>query len=318
MQYTAFHRVNGELVSAKDISHLEEEATATGKILVAAYAPGDGEPTEKVFGAAVAAEVVEIHQGGWRLKAFPDIHVDARTFKMSKSRGNVVNPDEVIAEYGADALRLYEMFMGPLEQTKPWSMAGVQGVARFLARVWRLVMEEDQEGNWQLSAAVQDIPPTPAQGKVVHATIKKVTADIDALSFNTAIAQMMVCTNEFTAATARPLSGIRTLLQLLNPFAPHLTEELWSGLAARFPCPPGRLALQTWPEFDPAFLVEDEIEMPVQINGKVRDRLLVRKDAAGAEIEALALASAKVQEHLGGKSPRKVIVVPGKLVNIVA
>ena len=318
VQYTAFHRVNGDTVSVKDISHMEEEATATGKILVASYEPGNGEPREKVFGAAVPAEVVEVYQGGWHLKAFPNIHVDARTFKMSKSRGNVVNPDEVITDYGADALRLYEMFMGPLEQTKPWSMAGVQGVARFLARVWRLVMEEDQEGHWQLSAAVRDIPPTPAQSKVVHATIRKVTADIDALSFNTAIAQMMVCTNEFTAATERPLSGIRTLLQLLNPFAPHLTEELWAVLAGQFPCPPGRLALQTWPEFDPAFLVEDEIEMPVQINGKVRDRLLVKKDAAGAEIEALALASAKVQEHLGGKQPRKVIVVPGKLVNIVA
>ena len=208
--------------------------------------------------------------------------------------------------------------MGPLEQTKPWSMAGVQGVARFLARVWRLVMEEDQEGNWRLGEAVKDIAPTPAQNKVVHATIKKVGADIDALSFNTAIAQMMVCTNEFTGATERPVSGIRTLLVLLNPFAPHLTEELWAVLAEKFPCPPGRLALQTWPEYDEAFLIEDEIEMPVQINGKLRDRLQVKKDAASAEIEALALASAKVQEHLGGKAPRKVIVVPGKLVNIVA
>ena len=261
---------------------------------------------------------MEVHQGGWHLKAFPNIHVDARTFKMSKSRGNVVNPDEVITDHGADALRLYEMFMGPLEQTKPWSMAGVQGVARFLARVWRLVMEENQEGDWQLSAAVQEIAPTSAQNKVVHATIKKVTADIDALSFNTAIAQMMVCTNEFTGAAALPVSCLRTLLQLLNPFAPHLTEELWAVLADRFPCPPGRLAMQTWPAFDPSFLVEDEVEMPVQINGKLRDRLVVKKDAPSAEIEALALASAKVREHLGGNAPRKVIVVPGKLVNIVA
>ena len=153
---------------------------------------------------------------------------------------------------------------------------------------------------------------------MVHATIKKVTADIDALSFNTAIAQMMVCTNAFTAAAERPLAGVRTLLLLLNPFAPHLTEELWAVLAERFPGPVGRLATQPWPAFDPAFLVEDEIELPVQVNGKLRDRLLVKKEAAPAEIEALALASAKVQEHLAGKSARKVIVVPGKLVNIVA
>ena len=158
----------------------------------------------------------------------------------------MVNPDEIIADYGADALRLYEMFMGPLEQTKPWSTTGVQGVHRFLARVWRLVMTEDQEGRWRLSDAVQDVPPTPAQWKVVHATIKKVTADIDALAFNTAISQMMVCTNEFTARPPGPFAGLRTLLQLLNPFAPHLTEELWDTLGKKFPAPDaGRLAHQT-------------------------------------------------------------------------
>ena len=238
--------------------------------------------------------------------------------KMSKSRGNVINPDAVVTEYGADALRLYEMFMGPLEQTKPWSMTGVQGVARFLARVWRLFMEEDQEGHWQPSPAVQDVAPTAAQQKIVHATIKKVTADIEALAFNTAISQMMVGTNEFTTATVRPVSSLRTLLQLLNPFAPHLTEELWDTLSQRFPAPaPGRLAHQSWPGHDEAFLVEDEIEVPIQINGKLRDRLTVKKDLNASQIEAVALASTKVQEHLGGKTPRKVIVVPGKLVNIV-
>ncbi len=239
--------------------------------------------------------------------------------RMSKSRGNVVNPDEVVQEFGADALRLYEMFMGPLEQVKPWSMAGVQGVARFLARVWRLVMEENQEGQWVLSEAVQDVPMTSAQQRVVHATIKKVTEDIDALSFNTAISQMMVCTNELTAATVRPVSALSTLLQVLNPFAPHLTEELNEVLGQKFThADGGLLAGRRWPEYDPALLVEDEVEIPVQINGKLRERLTVKKDATAAEIEAAALATAKVQEHLAGKTPRKVIVVPGKLVNVVA
>ena len=238
---------------------------------------------------------------------------------MSKSRGNVINPDAVVAEHGADALRLYEMFMGPLEQTKPWSMAGVQGVARFLARVWRLVMEENQEGQWTLGDAVQDVEPTPAQQRVVHATIKKVTEDIDALSFNTAISQMMVCTNELTAATVRPVAAIRALLQVLNPFAPHLTEELNETLDAKFPgAETGLLAGRNWPEYNPAFLVEDEIEIPIQINGKLRERIVVKKDATSSEIESIALANAKVREHLAGKTPRKVIVVPGKLVNVVA
>ncbi len=244
--------------------------------------------------------------------------------KMSKSRGNAINPDDVTNEHGADALRLFEMFMGPLEQTKPWSMAGVQGVARFLARVWRLVMEENQEGEWQLSDAVR-AAADPGAGllKAVHATIKKVTVDIDALSFNTAIAQMMVCVNELTAAPARPVALVRLLLQVLNPFAPHLTEELWETLGRKFPLAAdgkgggGLLAHQPWPEHDERYLVEDEIEMPVQINGKLRDKLTVKKDATSEEIQALALASAKVLEHMGGKPVRKMIVVPGKLLNIV-
>ena len=237
--------------------------------------------------------------------------------KMSKSRGNVVNPDEVIGEFGADALRLYEMFMGPLEQVKPWSMAGVQGVARFLARVWRLVMEEDQEGRWILSDAVQDVEPTRAQQRAVHAAIKKVTADIESLSFNTAISAMMVCTNELTAATVKPVSALRTLVQILNPFAPHLTEELNERLEGKFATGGGLLAGRVWPEYDESLLVQDEIEIPVQINGKLRERLTIKKEALTTEVEAAALASPKVQEHLGGKTPRKVIVVPGKLVNIV-
>ena len=238
--------------------------------------------------------------------------------RMSKSRGNVVNPEEVVADYGADSLRLFEMFMGPLEQTKPWSITGVQGVHRFLARVWRLFMAEDQEGRWTLSDAVQEVTPTPAQLRVVHASIKKVTADIETLSFNTAISQMMIFVNEFTTAPARPASALRVLLQLLNPFAPHVTEELNAILGARFSDGgSGMLAQRAWPVHDEAYLVETEVELPVQVNGKVRDRIVVPKDAPTAEVEAAVLGRARVQEFLGGRPVRKIVVVPGKLVNIV-
>ncbi len=232
--------------------------------------------------------------------------------KMSKSRGNVVNPDDVIEEYGADALRLYEMFMGPLEATKPWSMSGVEGVFRFLARVWRLVMEENQAGEWQRNATVQDVPMEKPLAKVVHATIKKVGEDIEALSFNTAIAQMMVCTNALIAATPRPVSAIRLLLQVLNPFAPHLTEELHAILGGTT-----LLADAAWPAYDPALLIEDEIELPVQVNGKLRDKIVVKKDATQEDIEAIAKAAPKIAEATAGRTIKKLIVVPGRLVNIV-
>ena len=232
--------------------------------------------------------------------------------KMSKSRGNVVNPDDVIDACGADAFRCYEMFMGPLEQMKPWSTAGVEGVSRFLARVWRLAMDENQAGEWVRSAALAEVAPDKAQSKVIHATIKKVGEDIEALSFNTAIAQMMVFVNTFTGANPRPLSAVKILLQLLNPFAPHLTEELWQQLGFE-----GIVADHPWPEYEPAALVEDELELVVQINGKVRDKLIVRREASSAEVEAAALASAKAVEWTAGKTIRKIVVVPGKLVNIV-
>jgi leucyl-tRNA synthetase len=236
--------------------------------------------------------------------------------KMSKSRGNVVNPDDVIDQYGADAFRCYEMFMGPLEQMKPWSMTGVEGVSRFLARVWRLVMEENQAGEWVRSGAVADAELDRAQTKVLHATVKKVTEDIETLSLNTAISQMMIFVNAFIPASPRPRAALRVLMQLLNPFAPHLTEELWEQLHPEGGA--GRLAEQPWPAWDPACLVEDEVELPVQVNGKLRDKLTVKREATPAEVEALALASPRVQEHIAGKTVRKVIVVPGKLVNVVA
>jgi leucyl-tRNA synthetase len=237
--------------------------------------------------------------------------------RMSKSRGNVVNQEDIVGEYGADALRLYEMFLGPLEATKPWSISGVEGVYRFLARVWRLAMDEDQEGQWQLSSGLQDIELTTRQLKVAHATIKKVSEDIETLSFNTAIAQMMIFVNELTSAETRPVAAVRTLLVLLCPFAPHLAEELWNRLDSRFPGLNGPACEQQWPEWNDAYLVEDEVEIIIQINGKLRDKIIVRKDSEKAELERIALASPKVKEATREKTVCKLIVVPNKLVNIV-
>ncbi len=239
--------------------------------------------------------------------------------KMSKSRGNVVNPDEVIEEYGADSLRLYEMFMGPLEQVKPWSMKGVEGVYRFLGRVWRLVVEPDQEGAWVLRGELAECEPDKDTDRVVHATVKKVGEDIESLSFNTAISQMMVCSNELGKLEKLPLNSVVSLLRVLNPFAPHITEELYLLLREAFPAlPQADLALQEWPEYDEDRLVEDEIEMAVQVNGKLRDRIRIGADVPGEEVEKLALQSEKVQGFTEGLTVRKVIVVPGRLVNIVA
>jgi leucyl-tRNA synthetase len=232
--------------------------------------------------------------------------------KMSKSRGNIVNPDDVILQYGADAFRCYEMFMGPLEQMKPWSMRGVEGVSRFLARVWRLMMTENQAGEWQLSSTVKDVDLTNAQQKILHATIKKVTEDIESLSFNTAISQMMIFVNAFTNSEAIPLSAMRTFLVLLNPLAPHLSSELWEKLKL-----PGQITEQPWPSYDEKFLIEDEVEMVVQVNGKVRDRMTMSIRASEDEIKNAALTLPKLQGLTAGKQIRKVVVIPKKLVNIV-
>ena len=235
--------------------------------------------------------------------------------KMSKSRGNIVNPDDVIEQYGADSFRLYEMFMGPLEQMKPWSMRGVEGVSRFLARVWRLVMSENQAGEWELSPAVQDVDLTKEQHKILHATIKKVTDDIEALSFNTAISQMMIFVNAFIpqrGTEAISVSAMRTFLILLNPFAPHVSSELWERLKLA-----GEITEQSWPSYDERWLAEDEVEMVVQINGKLRERIRMSISASDQEMEAAVLANPKISRLIAGKTVRKVVIVPKKLVNIV-
>jgi leucyl-tRNA synthetase len=234
--------------------------------------------------------------------------------KMSKSLGNVVNPDEVIREYGADSLRLYEMFMGPLEQVKPWQMKGVEGVHRFLARVWRVAMEENDAGEWQVSSRLSHAPCTDASlRKVVHETIKKVTEDIERMAFNTAISQMMICTNAFTQAAQVPLEEFLLFLRLLNPFAPHTAEELHQRVTGSSEM----LYHQPWPTFDPEALVEHEIELVVQVNGKLRDRIRIAPDASEESVVALAMASPKIQEYTNEKTIRKIVYVPARLLNLV-
>jgi len=232
--------------------------------------------------------------------------------KMSKSRGNIVNPDDVIEQYGADAFRCYEMFMGPLEQMKPWSMRGVEGIARFLARVWRLMMVENQAGEWEVAPAVRDVDLTKAQQEILHATIKKVTEDIEALSFNTAISQMMIFVNAFINAEAIPIAAMQTFLVLLNPFAPHLSSELWARLNLA-----GQITDQTWPSYDERWLAQDEVEMVVQVNGKVRERMTMSIFASDEEVKAAVLSNPKIARLIDGRPVRRVVIVPKKLVNIV-
>lgn len=230
--------------------------------------------------------------------------------KMSKSRGNVVNPDDVVKEYGADSLRLYEMFMGPLEQVKPWQMKGVEGVSRFLARVWRLAITDDGS----ISEKISHSPCTDKELlRVLHETIKKVGEDIEKLSFNTAISQMMICTNAFTQAGVVPREEYIHFLTVLSPFAPHIAEEIHSRLGGE-----QLLSEMEWPAYDEQALIRTECELVVQVNGKLRDRIWISMTATEDEAKQLAFASEKVSEHTDGKTLRKVIYVPGKIINLVA
>ena len=241
---------------------------------------------------------------------------------MSKSLGNVVSPDDMVARYGADATRMYSLFAAPPDRDLDWQEDGVAGVSRFLARVWRLIMEENQAGEWILSGEVREVDPEKAQLKVLHATIKKVTGDIETLSFNTAISQMMIFVNALTNTPAKPVSALRPLLLLLNPFAPHLTSELWQILAEKFPGGGGDITGQPWPDHDVTHAYNPKGEWTYQhlmsVNGKFRDKMTVALDATDAALEAAALANKKVQNAIGAQTIRKIVVVPKKLVNVVA
>ncbi len=268
---------------------------------------------ENLDGEAIKLDASQVQKRGdtFVLSESPEIVVDSRAYKMSKSRGNVINPDDIVEQYGADSLRMYEMFMGPLEATKPWSMSGVEGVFRFLGRVWRMIVDERSD-EVRLNDAIKDREPTEDQLRILHKTIKAVTDDIEKLSFNTAISRMMEFTNEIGPQDPRPKSVIDQFVLLLSPFAPHIAEELWELLGHE-----GSLAYATWPTYDESLIAENEIEVPVQINGKLRSKIKVPAEADQQAIESAAREDETIAKNIDGKQVIKVVVVPGRLVNFV-
>ncbi|WP_019989879.1 leucine--tRNA ligase [Rudanella lutea] len=240
----------------------------------------------------------------------------AEVEKMSKSKFNVVNPDTIVEKYGADTLRMYEMFLGPIEQAKPWNTNGIDGTFRFLRKFWRLFYKDAPAADGQPETGrwiVTDAAPTPAELKVLHKTIKKVQDDIENYSFNTSVSAFMVCVNELTALDCHKRAILSDLVLILSPYAPHICEELWAALGNE----PGSVSRASFPVFNPAYLVEDSFEYPIQINGKVRTTISFAVDRAPADIEQAVLADEVVQKWLDGKTPKKVVVVPKRIVNVV-
>jgi leucyl-tRNA synthetase len=294
-ELTAYQK-DGKWVSAGEVKEADKELASEGQSALRAV--------------RVTEEQVEKKGQAFVLKEDPSVRVEARAHKMSKSRGNVVNPDDIITEYGADSLRLYEMFMGPLEAVKPWNTKSVEGVYRFLGRAWRLVVDDGEE--LKPHPAVTDAAPDRETLRVLHKTIRKVGEDTEHLRFNTAIAAMMEFVNHVTKLEARPRAVLEPFVLLLAPYAPHVAEELWRALGH-----PGTLAYEPWPAFDPALAKDDEIEVPVQVNGKLKARLKVPAEIDDKALEAAALADEAVRAAVGGKPVKMVKVVPRKLVNVV-
>jgi leucyl-tRNA synthetase len=287
MDYTLYSDADGNPISADSI---EDEEGLNKKLLA------DTE-VEKIGDA-------------WVLKNDNAIKVDARRHKMSKSRGNVVNPDKLISEYGADATRIFLMFLGPIEDMKPWNTQGIEGVSRFLRRLWKEVVEEDGSLNTKLT----DDPESDNElDKLLHETIKKVTDDIERLNFNTVVSQLMILLNQMVKTDTYSKETVRTFLQLLNPLGPHISEELWKRLGGA-----ASICDTPWPWFDESKLVSNEVKLVLQVNGKHRGELLVAADISKEDAEALGLSQERVQNSIEGKTVRKIIYVPGRILNVVA
>ena len=285
LEFTLYRDSNGRAVSAE---HVRNGVDArTGEAVTLDHA--DEEQVEKRGERFVLREA-------------PDVALEARALKMSKSRGNVVNPDEIVTRYGADAFRLYEMFLGPLEQVKPWNTRGVEGTFRFLDRAWRLVGE----------GGIAAVEPTNEQLRALHQTIAKVTDDVEALRFNTAISALMELVNAAYKWPSVPRAIAEPFVLLLSPLAPHLAEELWQRLGYD-----ESLAHRAWPVADPAYLRADVIEIPVQVNGKVRGKIQVPAEAGENEVIDIARADQNVGRHLAGQTVQRAIYVRGRIVNFV-
>ncbi len=304
-EYHAFYTDAGEAISASDLRDIAEEATEAG-VTMQAFTKVGG---QKVTGKRVSEDEVEKSTDGYRLKSNPNIRVDARSFKMSKSRGNVANPDDLVRDYGADALRLYVMYMGPLEMQKPWNTRDIIGMVRFLNAVWRNVVG-DEENNRVVK--IVDAPIPEALDRMMHRAIKKAAEDINAMRFNVAIAELIKLNNEITGMSEVPRELAENLTLMLSPFAPHVAEELWAHLGHT-----KTLTHRPWPTYDSAKLTESTMELPVQVNGKLRDKITVAADADEPSILSTAEKSEKVQPWIAGKSIKKKLYVPKKLVNFV-
>ena len=298
MEFSVYQDVSGNWVSVNTVSRDDEGV----------YRQQDGSEVQQV---KLSEDQVTKNGDTFVLADDQSVRVDARSFKMSKSRGNVINPDEIVENYGADSLRLYEMFMGPLTATKPWAMSGVNGVKGFLDRVWRMIVN-DRADSLELNEAVSDVESDADALKMLHKTIQAVTRDTENLDFNTAIARMMEFVNYFTKQKVRPRSVMQPFVLLLAPYAPHIAEELWQLLGAV-----DSLAYEPWPKFDESLLVESTVEIPIQIKGKVKSRIQVASDISKDDLEQTARDDAKMQELLADSEVVKVIVVPGRLVNFV-
>ncbi len=293
VEYTTYVAADGMYISRNDV---EEKLDPVGGTEHLDLRNGRG-----VQPIRVPESDVEKRGNDFVLRAHPGCVVDARAHKMSKSRGNVINPDHVIAQFGADSLRLYEMFMGPLEATKPWSTNNIQGVRRFLDRLWNVCARE-----------LSDAAPNDALERTLHRTIRKVSEDIESLRFNTAISTLMMLVNDLYAIESPPRRACEVLVQLVHPLAPHIAEELWEMLGHA-----PSIQRAPWPRWDAAMCIESEIEVPVQINGKVRGRVKVAADAAEDAVLVAARNDEHVARHLENKTLVKQQYVPGRILTIV-